>query len=204
MKISNKPDFPVTDEACKAATGKTLKEWFKELDKMDGLKIGRRAATQHIYGVKADPWWPTTIYVEYERHHGVTKKDGLAEGYTICATKTIKAPVEKVYKAWTDAKKFGEVFGDDPEQDVKEGGVLTCKAGTKATYTRVRPSKDLRFTWEHKSITAPITIDVQFQDNKGNCLMNVMPSRVQTRDEADGLRNAWSDALNKLKAICEK
>ncbi len=204
MKVTNKPDQPVTDDACKSATGKTLKEWFKELDKIDGLKQGRRTSVQHIYGIKADAWWPTTIYVEYERHHKVTKKDGLAEGYSICATKTINAPVEEVYKAWTDGKKFGEVFGDDPKQDVKEGGALTCKARTKATFTRVRPNKDLRFTWEHKGITAPITVDVMFQDNKGKTLMNVMPSRVQTRDEADGLRAAWGEALTKLKAICEK
>lgn len=204
MKVNNKPDFPVTDAACKEASGKTLKEWFKDLDKIDGLKIGRRAATQYIYGIKADPWWPTTIYVEYERHHGVTKKDGLAEGYSICATKTINAPVEKVYKTWTDPKTFTEMFGDEPKQDVKEGGGLSCKAGTKATFTRVRANKDLRFTWEHKGITAPIQIDVMFQDNKGKCLMNVMPSRVQTRDAADGLRLAWGDALIKLKAICEK
>ncbi len=46
-------------------------------------------------------------------------------------------------------------------------------------------------------------VDVQFQDNKGKCLMNVMTSRTQTRAEADGLRNAWTDALNRLKEMCE-
>lgn len=203
MKVSNKPDYPVTDEACRQATGRTLQEWFKELDRIDGLAQGRRASTAHLYGLKADPWWPTTIYVEYERHHGVTKKDGRPEGYSICATKSINAPVEKVYRTWTDPKAFGEIFGDSPRQDVREGGALTCAAGTKATFTRVRPNKDLRFTWEHKGITAPIQVDVMFQDNKGKCLMNVMPSRVQTRGEADGLRAAWGEALNRLKVICE-
>ena len=203
MKVTNNPDYPITDEACKKATGKTLKEWFNELDKFDGLKQGRRNSVQHIYATTKDPWWPTTIYVEYERHNKVVKKDGLAEGYSICATKTINAPVAKVYKAWTDGKSFAEVFGDDPKQDVKEGGALACKAGTKATFTRVRPNKDLRFTWEHKGITAPIQVDVMFQDNKGKTLMNVMPSRVQTRGEADGLRAAWGEALNRLKAVCE-
>lgn len=203
MKVNNKPTFPVSGDACAQATGKTLTEWFKELDKIDGLEQGRRACVRHINGFKADPWWPTTIYVEYERHHGVTKSDGLPEGYSICATKTIKAPVDKVFKAWTDPQMFSEVFGDDPRQEVKEGGTLTCKAGTKARFTRVRHNKDLRFTWEHNGITAQITIDVQFNENKGNCLMNVMPSRVQTRGEADGLRAAWGEALNRLKAICE-
>ncbi len=55
MRITNKPDFPITAGGCKKATGKTLKQWFKELNKIDGLKQGRRASTQHIYASKADP-----------------------------------------------------------------------------------------------------------------------------------------------------
>ena len=46
-------------------------------------------------------------------------------------------------------------------------------------------------------------VDVQFQDNKGKCLMNVMTSRIQTLAESDGLRNAWAEALDRLKEICE-
>jgi uncharacterized protein YndB with AHSA1/START domain len=203
MKVANKPDFPITDAACKKATGKTLKQWFKELDAMDGLKKGRRACAQHIYTKELGAWWPTTIYVEYEAQHGVTKKDGLAEGYSICATKTINAPVAKVYKTWTNAAKFTEMFGDGGKQAVKVDGEISCKSGCKGTFTRIRPDKDLRFKWEHKGCTAPMQVDVQFQDNKGKCLMNVMTSRIQTRAEADGLRNAWADALNRLKAMCE-
>jgi hypothetical protein len=33
--------------------------------------------------------------------------------------------------------------------------------------------------------------------------MNVMTSRIQTRAEADGLRNAWTEFLNGLKKMCE-
>ena len=203
MKVVNKPDCPITDAACKKATGKTLKQWFKELDAMDGLKKGRRACTQHIYTKELGAWWPTTIYVEYEAHHGVTKKDGRAEGYSICVTKSINAPVKKVYKTWTNAAKFAEMFGDGGKQSVKVDGEISCKSGCKGTFTRIRPDKDLRFMWEHKGCAAPMQVDVQFQDNKGKCLMNVMTSRIQTRAEADGLRNSWTDALNRLKAICE-
>ena len=203
MKVVNKPDFPITDAACKKGTGKTLKQWFKELDAMDGLKKGRRACTQHIYTKELGAWWPTTIYVEYEAHHGVTKKDGLAEGYSICVTKSINAPVAKAYKTWTNAAKFKEMFGDGGKQTVKVDGEISCKSGCKGTFTRIRPDKDLRFMWEHKGCTAPMQVDVQFQDNKGKCLMNVMTSRIQTRAESDGLRDAWTEALNRLKAMCE-
>lgn len=203
MKVENKPDFPVDDIACKEATGKTLAEWFQELDSVDGLKIGRRDGAAYIHAQTSDPWWPTTIYVEFEAHHGVVKKDGKPEGYTICVTKSIKAPVDQVYRAYTEPKNFAEFFGDGGTQDVKEGGSLQCGAGCKGTFVRVRPDKDLRFMWEHPGITMPVQIDVMFQDNKGKTLMNVMPSRLQTRGEADGLRTAWADALGRLKEICE-
>ena len=89
MKVPNTSDVPVTDAGCKKATGQTLKEWFTEPDKIDGLKQGRRASTPHIYRVR----------------------------------------------------------GQD------------------------------------------------------RCLINAMASRIQTRPESDGLRNAWADALDRLKSL---
>ena len=55
MKVVNASDFPVTDAACKSATGKTLKQWFKALDDLNGLEKGRRACTQEIHAQHADP-----------------------------------------------------------------------------------------------------------------------------------------------------
>lgn len=203
MKVVNKPDYPVNDASCKEATGKTLQEWFAHLDGIGGLKLGRRESMMTMLPANKDPWWPTTIYVEYEAHHGIQKKDGHAEGYTICCTKNIGASVDKVYATWIDPTCFKEILGDNGRQEVVEGGQIECDGGCKATFTRVRPGKDLRFTWEHPGCTIPMQVDVQFQDNKGKCLMNVMTSRIQTRDEADGLRAAWADALNRLKSLAE-
>ncbi|MBL8852552.1 MAG: SRPBCC domain-containing protein [Planctomycetaceae bacterium] len=204
MKVTNEPDHPVTDADCKKATGKTLKQWFKELDAADALKLGRRDTAKRISEEVSNAWWATTIAVEYEGHKGIKKKDGLPEGYSICVTKSIAAPVTNVYQVWTDAKKFAEMFGDGGKQVVKEGGELSCAAGCKGKFTRVRADKDLRFTWEHPGCTAPMLVDVMFQDAKGKCLMNVLTSRIQTRAESDGLRNAWTEALNRLKVMCEK
>jgi uncharacterized protein YndB with AHSA1/START domain len=203
MKVTSMPDHPVDDASCKAATGKSFAEWFAFLDSVDGIKIGRRASMMEMWKPGTDNWWPTTIYVEYEKHHGVVKKDGLAEGYSICATKTISAPIPKVYQVWTDPNGFKEMFGDNGRQDPKEGGAISCDAGCKGTFTRVRPDKDLRFTWEHPGCTAPMLVDVMFQDNKGKTLMNVMTARIQTRAESDGLRDAWGEALSRLKALAE-
>jgi uncharacterized protein YndB with AHSA1/START domain len=203
MKVVNQPDFEVSSDACKAATGKSFDEWFAELDANSGEKAGRRENTQLIYAQTKDTWWSTTLAVEYEKSKGQVKKDGLLEGFTICVTKNINAPVSKVYATWIEPGAFKSMFGDNGRQDVEEGGEITCDAGCKGAFTRVRPDKDLRFTWEHPGCSAPMTVDVQFQDAKGKTLMNVMTSRIQTRGEADGLRNAWAAFLVELKSRSE-
>lgn len=203
MKSTLKSDHPVTNEAAKAATGKTLDHWFAELDKTDGLKLGRREINNRLYEQKLDPWWCTTIAVEYEKHHDVRKKDGLFEGYFICATKTIAAPIAEVYKFWSNGAELSKWFGAT-KADVKDGGTFASKDGDKGTFLRVRENKDLRMTFETAGLSAPTQVDVQFQDKgKGKTALFVNHSRIQTRDEADGLRAAWGQALDRLKTTCE-
>ncbi|MCZ6816427.1 MAG: DUF4287 domain-containing protein, partial [Planctomycetota bacterium] len=104
MQVVFKADQPVTDAACKKATGKTLKQWFSQLDKRDGAK--RRESVNWLYEKQGvDAWWATTVFVEYERSKGiVNKKDGRIEGFNICVTKTVAAPVKDAYRAWVDGK----------------------------------------------------------------------------------------------------
>ena len=204
MKSTFKSDHPVTNEAAKAATGKSLDQWFAELDKADGLKLGRREINSRLYAQKLDLWWCTTIAVEYEKHHDVRKKDGLFEGYFVCATKTIAAPVADVYKAWSNGAELSKWFGGGSKAEVKDGGAFENKDGDKGQYLRVRANKDLRMTFETNGVSAPTQVDVQFQDKgKGKTGLLVNHTRIQTRDEADGLRAAWADALDKLKTTLE-
>ena len=204
MKSTFKSDHPVTNEAAKAATGKTLDQWFAELDKVNGLKLGRREINSRLYEQKLDLWWCTTIAVEYEKHHDVRKKDGLFEGYFVCATKTIAAPVADVYKAWSNGAELSKWFGGGSKAEVKDGGSFENKDGDKGQYLRVRANKDLRMTFETKGASAPTQLDVQFQDKgKGKTGLLVNHTRIQTREEADGYRAAWAEALDKLKTTLE-
>jgi uncharacterized protein YndB with AHSA1/START domain len=204
MKCTLKPDHPVTNEAAKAATGKTLDQWFAELDKQDGLKQGRRANNSYVAAQQVDFWWCTTIAVEYERRHNVRKKDGLFEGYFVCATKTIGAPPAEVFKAWSSASELSKWLGAGSKADVKDGGSYENKDGDKGNFLRVRTNKDIRMTWENAGSAAPTQVDVQFQDKgKGKTGLLVNHTRIQTRAEADGLRAAWATALEQLKAVCE-
>ena len=204
MKNNFRSDHPVTNAAAKAATGKTLDQWFAELDQTGGLKLGRREINNRLAERKIEPWWYTTIAVEYERHHDVRKKDGFYEGYFVCATKTISAPATDVFRAWSSGTELSKWFGSGTKAEFKDGGSFQNQDGDKGTFLRVRQNKDIRMTFENAGLSAPTQVDVQFQDKgKGKTGLLVNHTRIQTREEADGLRAAWGQALEQLKASCE-
>jgi uncharacterized protein YndB with AHSA1/START domain len=204
MQITVASQFPVTDAACKQETGRTLKEWF---DHIDGLgDYGRRNTVAALYNEfgRSKEWWATTIPVEYERARQMLKKDGLPEGYGICATKTIAAAVPTVYAAWSDAKAFAKWFGDGLKAKITDGGEFSDGAGNTGTFTRVRADKDLRFSFENAKLSSPTLVDVMFADKgAGKTLVTLNHTRIQTRAEADGLRAAWGEAFDRLKKQVE-
>ena len=55
MKSTFKSNHPVTNEAAKSATGKTLDQWFAELDKADSIKLGRREINNRLYAKNSIP-----------------------------------------------------------------------------------------------------------------------------------------------------
>lgn len=78
MNIEFRPDFPVTDEAVLAQTGRSFQDWYGVIEGA-ALSDKRRDAIQLIYNETnrgKDVWWPTTIWVEYERSRGIVKKAG--------------------------------------------------------------------------------------------------------------------------------
>jgi len=202
MKVTPASEHPLTDDACRTSTGKTLQEWFAELDAKHG--VGRRDAIQWIYdetGRGKDVWWPTTIWVLYEASKGVVnKKDGLAEGYHLCATKTVAASVADVYRGFTEAG-HNSWLGCNP---ATEGAPFTDDAGNTGTWLRLRPGKDVRIAWRTAGTAHPSMVDAVFADKGGGKTgITVNHARVQSREEADGLRSAWLAALDALKKQLE-
>ncbi|MFY9608199.1 MAG: SRPBCC domain-containing protein [Blastocatellia bacterium] len=203
MQVDLKAEHALTE--VKAATGKTWDEWFSILDKRGGIAKGRRDIGNYLYGeCKLDPWWSATINVEYEAARGVVEKDGRPKGYMICVTKTIAAPVDKAYGAWASAEGLNEWFSKKNKADVADGGSYSNADGDTGVFKRVRKNKDLRFTWENPAHTSPTQVDVVFQDKgKGKTGVMVTHDRIQKREEADGLRDGWAQALDCLKSLLE-
>ena len=199
MHVDQRPDFPVTDEACRAATGRNFSEWFAFIDAA-GFQDKRRQAIELVYteaGRGKDVWWPTTIWVELERAHVVVKKDGRPEGYNICCTKSFKLGPAELFPHFATEAAFG-AWVTGWSGAITEGATFTCgEAG--GTVGRVRDSKDIRMTWTSPG-RGPTEIEIQFNVVADKTTINFYHKRIDTRDEADGLRRAWAGALDRLKA----
>jgi len=196
----------VSDQSARDKTGKTLKQWFAQLDEFGGIEKGRRELVNHLYsGAKLDEWWATTVVIEYERAKGVLEKDGKPKGYSICSTKTIAASLERVFKSFGEAKDLDQWLGPKTQIEFKDGGKLANADGDRATLTRIRANKDLRLTWEHGERAPGSQIEVLFADKgKGKTGITLNHTRIQARRDADLLRAGRSAAFDRLKEHLEK
>lgn len=204
MKVIYETDFPITDDACAAATGKSIQEWFAVLDAFGGPSKGRRALGNHLYAdLKVDIWWVQTLNSQYEIQHGIREKDGRLKGYCICSTKTISAPLDVVYAAWATTERLDTWFSQGSTGAVEAGSEFSNADGNRGVYKRVRENKDIRFEWRGETGDLSI-VDVAFSDKgKGKTGVLVTHDRIQSREEADGVRRAWAEALTRLKGLAE-
>ena len=204
MKVELKSDQVVGEDSCKAATGKSLSEWFALMDARGGVALGRRELGQYLFAeMKVDPWWSATINCEYEVARNQLEKDGKARGYTVCATKTIKADPNACYAPFSSAKDMDRWFGSGHSLDLGDGGKLANADGNRATVKKANPGKTIRLTWEDTGLTIPTPVEIKFAPAGAKTTVMVTIDRLQTRAEADGYRRAWGEALDRLKAVVE-
>jgi uncharacterized protein YndB with AHSA1/START domain len=205
MKITVQTTNPLTDDSARTATGRTLPEWFDHFDAWNAKEKGRRELGVYLYhNLKQDTWWSSTLTVEYEAARDIREKDGRLRGYMICVTKTIATSTGRVFAAWTSAEALESWMGSGTAATVKDGGSFSNSDGNRGEFRRVRTDKDLRFIWNDPACAPGTIVDVTFQ-SKGDCkcLMMLSHDRIQTRAEADGLRDAWGEAFDRLKLKLE-
>ena len=204
MKVERRADRAVSEASCKEATRKTLADWFKALDKHGGIPLGRRELNNWLQDEhEVDAWWAATITNEYEIARGDMAKDGKPKGYSICPTRSINATPKKCFDAFATPKSLDAWFGPRNSIDLREGGEWRCADGNRATLRKVNAGKNIRMTAEDAGLTLPTPVEIKFTPNGAKCTVMIAIERLQTRAEADGYRRAWSEALDRLKAMVE-
>lgn len=174
----------MSDEAVHARTGKTWAEWLGTLDRAGAANLTHPQIVAHLKGEHSlTDWWCQAVAVTYEQATGRRDKHEKPSGYEIGVSKTIAAPLSRLFRAWED-RRIRDKWLEDP------GFVIR-----KAT-----PGKSMRITW----VDGTTSVDAGFYaKGDGKSQISVQHGRLASAREAARLKVYWAAQLGKLKEMLE-
>ena len=174
----------MSDEAVHARTGRNWEDWFAALDRAGAAKLTHSQIVAHLKGEhRLSNWWCQMVAVTFEQATGLRDKHEKPSGYEIGVSKTIAAPLSRLFRAWED-RRIRDKWLEDP------GFVIR-----KAT-----PGKSMRITW----VDGKTNVDAGFYaKGDGKSQISVQHGSLDSAREAARLKTYWSAQLGKLKEMLE-
>ena len=112
---------PISDDAVKRATGRDWVEWCRLLDNEGATKMKHGEIARMVHDkFNGGDWWSQMVTVGYEKLRGLRVLHQKGGGFEITRSKTISAPLARVYKAWHSAAMRRKWLAD-PDIDVSTG-----------------------------------------------------------------------------------
>jgi uncharacterized protein YndB with AHSA1/START domain len=173
----------MSDEAVQAKTGKTWKQWFTIIDKAGGKKMSHQEIVKYLSAEQSvGPWWQQMVTVTYEQSRGLRAIHQKPGGFEISVSRTINAPLAKLFKAFAN-EKARAWLGEDG---------LTLRTST--------PNKSMRFTWtDGKSILSVALVSKG--DDKSQVV--VQHGKLASAKASATMKTYWAKALDRLRASLE-
>ena len=135
---------------------------------------------------------------------------------TITITRTVAAPPDRVFRAWTDADQLAawwwpQLAGTTYELDVRLGGryrIHSPAAGLTAwgMYTEVDPPRRLAFTWnwqgqnESEDDTVQDHVIVSFEPTDAGTRVTVAHTSTEHDEQGNALQG-WNDVMDRLARL---
>jgi Domain of unknown function (DUF4287) len=175
----------VAEERVVEATGRGWQAWFELLDAREAAsrshtEIARWLREEH--GV--DGWYSQSVTLGYERARGLRAPGQRPDGFAVSATRTIAAPVERLF----------ELFADETQRERwLPGAELHVRTAT--------PHRSARYDWEDGSTR----LIVGFEDlGEAKSRVALSHERLPDADAADEMKAWWRERLTELKEQLER
>ena len=173
------------DEAVKAKTGKTWKQWFTILDKAGGKKLSHQEIVKYLHDEHGvGPWWRQMVTVTYEQSRGLRKQHQRPDGFQISVSRTVNVSLARLYKAFSTEKTRHEWLPED--------GLAVRTATT---------NKSIRGAWNEVKTSLEISF-IPKGDDKSQVV--VTHSKLPNARASATMKAFWGKALDRLRASLEK
>jgi len=173
----------MSDETVKAKTGKVLGEWFRILDNFGAKKLPHKEIAKYLHEKEKVPsWWCQMVTVEYERARGLREMYQKAGGgFAASASRTLVAPLAKVYEAWADETQRRRWLPD---------GKMDVTTTTKNKYFRA--------AWGDNRSRVNVGF---YAKGAGRCQVAMDHEKLRSAGERAKMKKYWLDALICLESF---
>jgi hypothetical protein len=177
----------ITDKLVLEKTGKTLEDWFLQLDKKGGNKMSPKeiyALVNNIKGLESlGEWNQGLLATSYQWSRGIRERGEKANGFEISASKTIHVPLGVLYNSWADEKIRKKWLQE------------------KITIRKMTENKSARITWSDE--TTSLSVDF-YHKGQDKAQVVVQHLKIKNAEEAAELKQFWLNKLDLLKQLLEK
>ena len=182
-KRAFKGEGRIGDEAVRKATGKTWEEWFRILDKAGAQEMAHKDIATLLDGKfpKIGGWWCQMVTVGYEQTRGLRQKHEKPTGFEISVSKTVPAPLSRLYRAWSDSKTRARWL-----------------PGEKVTIRTATANKSARVTWSDGKTSLSLNF---YAAGAGRSKIVAQHGKLASAAVAQKMKVYWADRLEALKAL---
>lgn len=172
----------MSDDALRAKTGRTWKQWVSALDAVDAWTLPHRDIARYLKDdAGLEPWWSQTVTVGYERIRGLRDVGQRRGGaYEANKSRTYAVPAARLYRALADVRNRRRWLDED-------GAVVRS----------TRPGKTVRLEWPDGT-RVELTVAAK---GRAKSTVAVQHTGLSSRPRADRARRAWHDRLDALGAF---
>jgi len=177
------PSLPISQTAVRARTGRGWDDWLALLDAAGAARRSHKEIVAIVSTHGADPWWGQMVAVGYEQARGLRVPNQSCAGhYQVSVTRTIAAPVEAVFAAWTD-----------------EALRARWLPGAPLAIRKATPAKSVRITWNEGG-----SVEVNlYPAGDQKCRCSAQHNKLADASLVEPMRGHWSAALDRLKSLLE-
>lgn len=178
-------ELGTSSEALQRRTGRGWEEWFSVLDAWGAAERKHPEIATYLRDeLGVDGWWAQNITVGYERARGLRAVGQLTDGFAASASKTVAAPVDRLFEAFVDPQQRAGWLPD---------GGLEVSSST--------PGKSVRAAWAFRAGAAGRLDAYLTAKGPTRSSVAIQVRRLPDAATAEQQKAFWKERLAALAAL---
>jgi uncharacterized protein YndB with AHSA1/START domain len=191
----------ISDDAVRAATGRTPGEWAKALDDRGAADLTHKQIVAQLQelGVESG-WWRQMLTVDYERRKGKrVLGQTSATGFEIGVQRTLPVSLDAAWELLTSPEGVGAWLGGAVPRWEK-GEKYALKDGSEGEVRVFKPGSHLRITVQPPGWPRASTLQVRaMPKGEGKTIISFHQEHLPGAAEREERRKFFEAALDKLQ-----